>query len=263
MSEEIIARAIEHLEYDSTADAMKLVRPLLLDEAYRGKALYVLGLCYEHSGSATTACYLLEESVVSDPDSREAQDRLAACRREVEQQGLTEDFRDAGHTPCASCKLYYRAEYPLCPYCCDVEGDREAERFDPESVVEPADAEVFPWEDETAMEKLQRAGGEVVEKVKEFAESESVKEMTQRAQELGREAATKAKEIARSEPVREVTEQARKTGEDVLQKTRQAIEAEREKFDAADQTDRRILLIKWAAFLLGGWLVLYFLVKIF
>lgn len=261
MSEETIARAIEYVESGAPAKATKLVRPLLSDAAYRGAALYVLGRCYEHTGSVATASYLLEECISSGAALPDAAERLDACREAMAAQGLTEDFRDAGHTQCPACGLYYRAEYPLCPYCCDVERDPATERFDPE--VQTEAEELYPWEDESAMEKLQRAGSEVVEKVKEFAEGDGVREVKERAQELGREAMDKAKEFAQRESVREAAERARKTGEEVLEKTRRALDAEREKFETADATHRRILLVKWAAFLLGGWLVLYLLVTIF
>ncbi len=261
MSETTIAQAITKLEADSVADAMKLIRPLVTDSDWRGEALFVLGRCYEQSESFATASYLLAEAVRVTPELQEAAEHLEFCKKKVEERGLAEDFTDSGHTNCPSCELHYRAEYPICPYCCEVDVDNPPVF---ESVPEPEEEpDLMPWEDDTAMAKLQRAGSEIVDKVKELAESESVKEVTQKAQELGREAAKKAKELAENERVKEVSDHARKTGGEVLDKTREFIETEKVKFEEGDESEKRMILIKWAAMVIGAWLILYVISLIF
>ena len=221
----------------------------------------MLGRCYEQSESFATACYLLEEAVRVMPELKEAAEHLEFCKGKVEERGLAEDFTDAGHTICPSCEPLYRAEYPMCPYCCEIDTESPP-AF--ESVPETEDKpDLMPWENDTAMEKLQRAGSEIVDKVKELAESEPVKEATQKVQELGREAAKKAKEFAEHERVKEVSDHARKTGEEVFDKTRELIETEKAKFEKGDESEKRMILVKWAAIVVGAWLILYVLSLIF
>lgn len=261
MSHDSIVKALACLQSDAANEAAELVRPLLTMDETRADALHVLGLYYERAENLATACYLLEEAVRAESGPETLAGDLDRCMKALATKGLTEDFEDAGHTRCANCALFYRAEYPLCPYCCDIEGDLG----NPEENAEPPEEEpeLHPWEDTTAMEKLQSAGHELLERTKELAEHENVKEVAKRVEELGREASQKVKKVLDSESVHEAAEQIRKGSGDALDRTRRFVKSEQKKYSEADKEARKSLIVKWVMLGAGFLFFLYVLAWIF
>ncbi|MCH7960003.1 MAG: hypothetical protein IID08_07730 [Candidatus Hydrogenedentes bacterium] len=246
MSHAAIEKALACLQSDAPNEAAELVRPLLTVDETRGDALHVLGLYYERAENLATACYLFEEAVRAESGSEALAGDLARCQKALAKKGLTEDFADAGHTGCTNCALFYRAEYPLCPYCCDIEGNSESVE---ETANPPEDEpELHPWEDTTAMERLQSAGHDLLERTKELAEHENVKEVTKRVEELGREASQKVKKVLESDTIHEATAQIRKGGGEALTRTRQFVKSERDKYADADDEKRKTIIAKWVMF---------------
>ena len=246
MRHDIIEKAFTCLKTDAATEAAELVRPLLTVDETRGDALHVLGLYYERAENLATACYLLEEAVRAESGSEALAEDLDRCMKALATKGLTEDFADAGHACCANCALFYRAEYPICPYCCDIEGDSESAE---ETANSPEDEpELHPWEDATAMERLQSAGHDLLERTKELAEHENVKEVTKRVEELGREASEKIKKVINTDTVQEATAQMRKGGGEAVARTRRFVKSERDKYADADDEERKTIIAKWVMF---------------
>ena len=261
MSHDTIKKALAHLQSDAPNKAAELIRPLLTMDETRGGALHVLGLYYERAENLSTACYLLEEAVRAESGAETLAGDLERCMKALVKKGLTEDFMDTGHTRCTNCALFYRSEYPLCPYCCDIEGN-----LDPPEETEnsPEDEpELYPWEDPTAMERLQDAGREMLERTKELTEHRNVKEVAKRVGELGREASQKIKKVLDNETVHEATEQIRKGGGEALERTRRFVKSEQDKYAEADDEGRKSIIAKWVLFGVAFLFFLYVLNWIF
>lgn len=260
MSHDTIKKALACLQSEAPTEAAELIRPLLTIDETRGDALHVLGLYYERAENLATACYLLEEAVRAESGSETLAEDLERCMKALAKKRLTEDFTDTGHTRCTNCALFYRSEYPLCPYCCDIEGS-----LDPPEEANPSEdePELHPWEDPTAMERLQDAGHELLERTKELAEHENVKEIAKRVEGLGREASQKVKKVLDNETVHEATEQIRKGGGEALDRTRRFVKSEQDKYAEANVDERKSIIAKWVLFGIAFLLFLRVLAWIF
>ncbi len=254
-------------------EAMAGAAALLDNAESRAEGIWLLGRCYLEKGSIPTARYLFSEAVEEFDDPRFRRS-LKAAKAQAHELGLFENFKDAGHRCCDHCNLYYRAEHTLCPYC---QQSRAAETASTHFERELVEDELRDW-DESPLDKLDRIsqdaidkareiadsdsvkelaertkalGKEAVEKAKVFTEKEQVKEITERAKGLGHEASEKLKTLSEKESVRGVLDNARETGTRLLDDLKQYIQNDRDLYTRTTDEGRRNIIIKWIAIVAG------------
>ena len=251
MSEEhdTIEQAIEMAVRGAPDDGIRLLWPLIRDDATRDPALFALAFCYEKAENFATATYLYEWIVEQHSEFNVAAKRLEECREETRRRGITEDFEDAGHVSCPCGLFRQRAEYGACPYC---------GRLRDETRLRSGEAEIRVVPTEAAREESARAvaaGGEtetvpvpegqnraqskdlsaVVEKIhelkedaatqmKELSETESIKRVAARAEELAREASSRMKALAESDAAKDALEKAKELRRETSSRVKRIIE---------------------------------------
>lgn len=217
---DIIDQAIDMAAAGEPADATRLLWPLLESGEQRDQALFALAFCFEKSNNFATANYLYGVILESYPDFESAIARQVACKSIVFEKGLIEDFTDLGHRECAGCRLSYRSEHMLCPYC-GTSKDAEASYEEADS-----DSEEIPpgWEDSSLLDTLQDMGRDAADRIQDVVESDAVQDFSKKVSSATQSSLKKAKEYSEREKVKEVTDRGAEIGKDFVGKAEKLTE---------------------------------------
>lgn len=215
-AEDTIENAIEAANTGDPLAGTRMLWPLIPKEDYRDEALFALAFCFEKATNFATAHYLYGKIVELYPDFESAQKRVEKCREIVNERGLIEDFEDIGHRECKACRLRYRAEYMLCPYCGVSKDQKEPYR---ESTAEFFDGDQKKqWKDPSIMGTLEEMGREAADRVQELVESDTVKDISNKIQVATKSTVIKAKEMTDQKKIKEVTDRGTVVGKEMLGK---------------------------------------------
>lgn len=215
-AEDTIENAIQAANTGDPLAGTRMLWPLIPEQDHRDEALFALAFCFEKATNFATANYLYGEIVKMYPDFEPAQTRQENCRDIVEERGLIEDFEDIGHRECLSCRLRYRAEYMLCPYC-GAPKDTEKPYRELHDLQED-DLKKREWKDPSVIESLGELGRDAADKVQHFVESDTVKDFSNKIRIASKQTAEKAKGLADKKKIREVSDRGTEVGKDVVGK---------------------------------------------
>ncbi|MFP6582349.1 MAG: hypothetical protein VCD00_07305 [Candidatus Hydrogenedentota bacterium] len=219
-STDIIDKAIDMAAAGEAADATRLLWPLMASGEQDDQALFALAFCFEKANNFATANYLYGVILESYPDFESAIARQVACKAVVFEKGLIEDFTDLGHRKCGACRLRYRSEHMLCPYC-GTDKDAEDSYEDPDF-----DTEEIPpgWKDPSLLETLQDMGRDAADRIQDVVESDAVQDFSKKVSSAAQSSLKKAKEYSERENVKEVTDRGAEIGKDFVGKAEKLTE---------------------------------------
>ena len=218
-AEETIEKAIDAANTGDPLAGTRMLWPHVPEEDHRDEALFALAFCFEKATNFATAHYLYGKVIELYPDFEPAKKREEKCREVVEERGLIEDFADMGHRECMCCRLRYRAEYMLCPYC-GVPKDTE-KPYKEVSALSDEDLTKKEWKDPSVIESLGEMGRDAADKVQEFVESDTVKDISNKIKVASASTAEKAKGLADKQKLKEVSDRGAEVGKEVIGKAEQ------------------------------------------
>lgn len=210
-----IERAVAMADSGDPMEASRLLWPLMVnDEERRDEAMYALAFCFEKANNFVTANYLYGEILTIHPDFESAIARQKTCEALVNEKGLIEDFGDLGHRDCRCCRLRYRSEYMLCPYC---GVDKDSGKPYKESRADVDEEDIPPgWEDSSLLDTLQEMGRDAADHIQNIVESETVQDISKKVSSAAKSSVDKAKEYTEGEKAKAIREKSAHLGEDVM-----------------------------------------------
>lgn len=209
-----IEQAIAMADSGEPMDATRLLWPIMAtDEDRRDDAMYALAFCFEKANNFVTANYLYDEILEIHPDFEAAIARRTTCRTIVEERGLIEDFSDLGHRDCKACRLRYRSEHMLCPYCGQ---GKDSARSYTESSAEGEEDIPPGWEDPSILDTIEGMGRDAADRIQDLVESDTVRDLSKKVSSATRSTIDKAKGYTEGEKAREIRKKSANLGEEVV-----------------------------------------------
>lgn len=228
-----IEEAIEVAVKGAPDDGIRLLWPLIRDEATRDPALFALAYCFEKADNIATAAYLYEWIAEQHAEFNVAVKRLEECREEMRRRGIAENFGDAGHVICPCGLFRQRAEYGACPYCGKLRDETRLQSGEPEIHVVSTSA--TPEEEACAVAATDEAGSGSACEGQDRAQSGELSAAVEKFHGLKEEVETRMKGLSKTEPMKRVVARAEDLARETSSRMKALVESDAAK-DALEKT---------------------------